>query len=121
MRRLFIPLVAPALAALALAAEARAAGGSYRFDGGTPAEQRQVRAALDASSFNWSLVPVQITIHIARDIPSLPQTRLAFSPPFPISLPYLCLFSVPHIYASWKKAGIPKEGEFDSCLRSWTT
>ena len=70
MRRLFIPLVAPALAALVLAAEARAAGGNYRFDGGTPAEQRQVRAALDASSFNWSLVPVQITIHIARDIPS---------------------------------------------------
>jgi hypothetical protein len=50
--------------ALLLPSLARAAGGSYVFDGGTPAEQAQVRAALDASSFDWSLVPATITIHI---------------------------------------------------------
>ena len=33
-----------------------------------------MRAALTASSFNWSLVRVQITIHIARDIPSSQAT-----------------------------------------------
>jgi hypothetical protein len=70
MRRRLTFLVAPAVAALCLAGEARAGGGNYTFDGGTPAEQSQVRAALDASDFNWSLVPVQITIHIARDISS---------------------------------------------------
>jgi len=36
------------------------------FADGTPQEQAQVRAALDASSFDWSLVPQTITIHIDR-------------------------------------------------------
>jgi len=70
MRRRLTLLVAPTVAALCLAGVARAGGGDYVFDGGTLAEQAQVRAALEASSFNWSLVPVRITIHIARDIPS---------------------------------------------------
>lgn len=47
------------------AASARASGGSYAFDGGTPAEQATVRAALDASAFPWSIVPQQVTIHVA--------------------------------------------------------
>ena len=52
--------------ALALVAPgfARAGGGSYVFAGGTPQEQTQVRAALDASSFDWSVVPQTITVHI---------------------------------------------------------
>jgi hypothetical protein len=50
--------------ALLLPSLAHAAGGSYVFDGGTPSEQAQVKAALDASSFDWSLVPATITIHI---------------------------------------------------------
>jgi len=40
------------------------ASGNYVFDGGTPAEQQQVRDALAASSFNWSLVARPVTIHI---------------------------------------------------------
>lgn len=55
---LVLALVAPGLA--------RAAGGNYTFAGGTPEEQAQVRAALDASSFDWSLVPQTIAIHIER-------------------------------------------------------
>jgi hypothetical protein len=62
------PLVylAAAVAAAALAGPALAVGGNYTFAGGTPQQRAQVRAALDASSFDWSLVPAQITIHIVR-------------------------------------------------------
>ena len=66
--RLLSPLAAGALA-LALAPAALAAGGHYVFDGGTAAEQSQVTQALQASGFDWNLVPVQVTIHIARGIP----------------------------------------------------
>lgn len=69
MRRvLHTLLLAAAVAALVLghASTAHAAGGSYRFDGGTPAQRSQVRQALNASSFNWNLVKRQITIHIVR-------------------------------------------------------
>jgi hypothetical protein len=45
--------------ALAFASACRAGGGNYVFAGGTPAEQAQVRAGLDASSFAWSLVPTR--------------------------------------------------------------
>ena len=53
-------------AALALAPSALAQGGSYVFDGGTPAEQAQVRSALAASSFDFSVVRTTVTVHIAR-------------------------------------------------------
>ncbi len=69
-RRCFaVPLAAAA--ALALAGHARAGGGDYGFDGGTSAQRAQVVAALDASSFDWSLVPARITIHIAPGHASL--------------------------------------------------
>ncbi|HZC31608.1 MAG TPA: hypothetical protein VE261_08815 [Gaiellaceae bacterium] len=53
----------------AFAAPALAAGGDYVIEGGTPAEQAQVQAALGASSFDWSLVPITVTIHIERGLP----------------------------------------------------
>jgi hypothetical protein len=43
---------------------ALASGGNYVLQGGTPAEQQQVRDALNASTFNWSAVPETITITI---------------------------------------------------------
>lgn len=52
------------LVAWAMPTGALADGGNYVFQGGTPFEQQQVRDALDASSFNWSLVGEQITIDI---------------------------------------------------------
>jgi len=60
-----------ALTALACitASPAAAAGGNYVVAGGTAYEQAQVRQALDASSFDWNVVPTQVTIHIARGIP----------------------------------------------------
>lgn len=65
MARYCSRLAATVAAALALGAgDAAAAGGNYTFAGGTPAEQRQVRSALDASSFNWSLIPVEVVVHI---------------------------------------------------------
>jgi len=65
MFRLLRCALIAAFAALALSGVAQAAGGNYVFDGGTPKEQAQVRSALNASAFNWSLVPAQITVHIA--------------------------------------------------------
>jgi hypothetical protein len=56
------------LAALVLAPSALARGGSYVFDGGTPRAQGQVRQALEASSFDWSLVPATVTIHLRKGV-----------------------------------------------------
>ncbi len=62
LKRLLLPFVL----ALVVTPGALAAGGNYAFDGGTRAQQAQVRSALNASSFNWSLVPGPIEIHIGR-------------------------------------------------------
>jgi hypothetical protein len=56
--------------ALVLAPGALASGGHYVFDGGTPAEQAQVHAALDASSFDYDVVPETITVHIRPGLDS---------------------------------------------------
>jgi hypothetical protein len=66
MRKILAALVT--LLALATAAgTANAAGTSaYAVDGGTAREQAQVRAALAASTFDWSLLPQQVTVHIGR-------------------------------------------------------
>jgi hypothetical protein len=60
-RMLFVSLVA-----LALAPGAWARGGNYVFDGGTHAEQAQVKAAIDVSAFDFSVVPGPVTVHIGR-------------------------------------------------------
>ena len=69
LRRL---VVAAALiaAAFVLTGEARAAGGNYAFTGGTAAQRDVVRAALDASTFPWGVVPQKIQIQIAPGIAS---------------------------------------------------
>ena len=66
-RFILFPLV---LCALWTAGPALAGGGNYVFAGGTPKQQAQVRSALDASAFDWNLVPAQITVHIAPGITS---------------------------------------------------
>jgi hypothetical protein len=53
--------------ALAWTGSAFARGGRYVFDGGTPKQQAQVRVALEASLFKWSIVPATITIHLRND------------------------------------------------------
>jgi hypothetical protein len=69
-RRSFATLVAAVAVALGTAGAAAAFGGQYAFDGGTAAQRQQVVKALAASSFDWGLVPRQITIHIVRDLPT---------------------------------------------------
>ena len=64
LRRLLLPF----LCALVLAPGAFAQGGNYAFDGGTRAEQAQVKAALDASSFDFSIVPGRVAVHIQQGI-----------------------------------------------------
>jgi hypothetical protein len=51
--------------ALVLVTPARALGGDVTFVGGSSAQRAEVLKALDASRFNWNVVPAQITIHIA--------------------------------------------------------
>jgi len=58
------------LCALALAPSAVASGGNYTFDGGTANEQSQVKQALDASSFPWSVVPGPVVVHIQPGVAS---------------------------------------------------
>lgn len=59
-------LVAATAAALLLSPTAGAAGARLSWDGGTAGQRTQVRAALAASSFRWSLIPKRVTVHIGR-------------------------------------------------------
>lgn len=59
-----------ALVALAVAPAAFARGTSYAFQGGTTTQRNQVVRALDASSFDWRILPTRVTIHIARGLDS---------------------------------------------------
>src|SRR3954451_18689175 len=65
MRRSFLTLLS-VLTFLVFAQTALAKGGSYTFAGGTAKEQTTVRAALEASTFDWSLIPRTISVHIGR-------------------------------------------------------
>jgi len=62
--QMFLRFAATVAVALALPATALAGGGNYAFDGATPAERATVRAALNASAFDWDLVPQRVTIHV---------------------------------------------------------
>jgi hypothetical protein len=59
---------------LSTAGPAAAAGGDYVFAGGTAKQQTTVKQALNASAFDWGLVPAQIVIHIAPGIDSEAST-----------------------------------------------
>ena len=63
-------LLCGVLLSLAIAPGAFAKGGNYVFDGGTRAEQAQVKAALDVSSFDFGVVPGRVTIHVGRGVDS---------------------------------------------------
>lgn len=62
--------VAIVAGALGAASPAHAFGGRYVFDGGTAQERAEVRAALDASRFDWGLVPSTVTIHVTGGVDS---------------------------------------------------
>jgi hypothetical protein len=67
--RLFLLLAALA-GALVVPGSALARGGDYVVQGASPAERAHIRAALDASSFDWGLVGAKITIHVRPGIVS---------------------------------------------------
>jgi hypothetical protein len=50
---------------LMTASSAQSSGGSYVIDGGTAPERAQISAALNASSFDWSLVPMRVQFHVS--------------------------------------------------------
>ncbi len=64
--RRFLLSLTVALAALAFTGQALAAGGRYAVDGGTTFERGQVRSALAASSFPWSVVRTRVRIHVRQ-------------------------------------------------------
>ena len=68
MRRLL--LCGLFLAALVLPGQAFAYGGDYTFGGGTRRQQAEVKAALDASAFDWGVVPGRVTIHLRAGVVS---------------------------------------------------
>ena len=68
MQRLAVLTAATCLAFPA--ATAGAGAGGYTFDGGTKQQRGTVIAALEASSFDWSVVPGPIAIHIVEGEPS---------------------------------------------------
>jgi hypothetical protein len=49
---------------LLVPAKADAAGGSYTFSGGSESARATMRNALEASAFDWSLVPEPVTVEI---------------------------------------------------------
>ncbi len=59
--------VAAALVSASIPSTARAIGGNYTISGGNAFERSQVRQALAASSFNWSVVPGPVTITITPE------------------------------------------------------
>jgi hypothetical protein len=66
LRRRIVAWLVVLAATLALTGEAAGVGGRYNVLGGTPAHRAEIRAALNASDFNWSRVPARITIHVTR-------------------------------------------------------
>ena len=63
LRRRLLPIVSAAVV-LAFPGPALAIGGNYVFSGGTAYERQQVVDALAVSSFDWSVVPQQISVVI---------------------------------------------------------
>lgn len=53
---------------LAFAGDASARGGDYAIQGGSERHQAQVRLALEASAFDWDVVPGRVTIHLVRGV-----------------------------------------------------
>jgi hypothetical protein len=58
------PLILLICSIFAFPTAALAGGGSSVFSGGTPKQQATVSAGLEASSFDWGLIPRTISIHI---------------------------------------------------------
>jgi len=58
-------VLAVSACALCCAAHALATGGNIVFDGGSPAEQAQVKMALAVSSFDFNVLPRATAVHIA--------------------------------------------------------
>lgn len=69
MNRMTIRLAA-IVAALMLTTPAWAVGGDYEVVGGAPEHEATIRAALNASSYNWSRVPAHITIEVVPGLPN---------------------------------------------------
>lgn len=64
MARALLTLLASLVLCMSYTQSADARGGNYIFAGATPTQETTVRSALQASSFDWGVVPAKITIHV---------------------------------------------------------
>jgi hypothetical protein len=62
--RALLTVLASLVLCLTYTQSADARGGNYKFAGTTPTQETTVRNALQASSFDWGVVPAEITIHV---------------------------------------------------------
>lgn len=69
-RRRYPVALVGVLVVLWTAGPAWAGGGNYAVDGGTARERVQVTRALDASRFDWDVIPGRIAIHLRRGLDS---------------------------------------------------
>jgi hypothetical protein len=58
------------LGSLMFSTAAFARGATVTFTGGSAGERSQVTKALAASSFDWSMLPTRVTVHIGRGVDS---------------------------------------------------
>lgn len=69
MRRAAASILLLLVAALA-PGRADAANAAYSIAGGTAADRAQVASALEASSFDWSVLGRRVSVHLVRDVDS---------------------------------------------------
>jgi len=69
-RHLLIAAAAAALLSAAAPAPASARGADYVFDGGAAPARAEVRRALAASAFDWSVIPERVVVHVRPGVDS---------------------------------------------------
>ena len=72
MRRAAASILLLLVAAIA-SGRADAARAAYFIEGGTSADRAQVASALDASSFDWSVLAGRVSVHLVRGVDSYSQ------------------------------------------------
>lgn len=66
----FLAFAAALCAALIAGRASAATTVAYTIDGANGAQRAQIRAALAASRFDWSVIPVKVAVHVVRGVPS---------------------------------------------------
>src|SRR5438105_15161878 len=109
LRSALAPVVLGLAVLLFSCGRAQAAGGNYVFQGGTAAEQSQVRQPLNASSFHWGRVPGTVTIVIGPTATSEAVPGKIFLDPGLLDSGEIAWGVVQHEYATLLNFTLPDE------------